>query len=99
MCRNLLPQIADRYHILEKRNRADAILWRVPRTRISSSGHKLFSMKNHRGGPWGGIPHQKCLFDTGEIPYFSFFIGLTCVSVDIKIYKYIFLINVLYFLA
>lgn len=34
-----------------------------------------------------------------EITYFSFFIGLMCVSVHIKVYKYIFLINVLYFLA
>lgn len=30
---------------------------------------------------------------------FSFFIGLMCVSVHIEVYKSIFLINVLYFLA
>lgn len=34
-----------------------------------------------------------------KITYFSFSIGLMCVSVHIKVYKYIFLINVLYFLA
>lgn len=45
--------------------------------------------------------HQKCLtiWYWGDNLFFLFFIGLMCVSVHIKVYKYIFLINVLYFLA
>lgn len=67
-------------------------------SRRSSAGHLL--------GPAVGVVRSQASHSSDvssclirEITYFSFFIGLMCVSVHIKVYKYIFLINVLYFLA